>query len=116
MRVCDQDYAHEADRDEQARQHRDCTILVGSSGTVSEDDEDLCELECQDEARVGQDDDQEVLCGIEPADADQLMEDEAVNTIYDISGQRDTDLASDKKTPLMPSLMVTSPRREEFLM
>lgn len=86
MRVCDQNYANEADRGEQARQHRDCTILVGSSGTVSEDDEDLCELECQDVARVGQDDDQEVLRGIEPADADHFMEDEALDTIYDISG------------------------------
>ena len=44
------------------------------------------------------------------------MDDEAVDTIYDISGQRDTALASDNQTPLMPSLMGTSPRREEFLM
>ena len=44
------------------------------------------------------------------------MQEEVAQTVYDISGQRDTALASENKTPLMPSLIGTSPRADEFLM
>ena len=43
------------------------------------------------------------------------MASEVPDTIYDASGQLETALAyEENKTPMMPSFMGTSPRREEF--